>query len=332
MQGYLKFKEKEEELYEVNIPDISTKNWFVRAYFGLVVKIKKWFHVMTVKEIYSGLIFILPILSSEKNLPKHLKKCIPKIRKLMRKYQISQMVLAEELRQNETFMKEFQNEREVEKKIHILDGTRIMFYLIKEIIEYIASKQGRTIELEDIYILAKQDSSQYKENILFLAQNFKMINMVSPSLKSYQKLAKQLEEKQDIIITVTNNKKKSLKRARWIVNFDLSTEEIKKYTINRDATIIYLTKEGIYEGNGFEGLHICKADIDVSKETKEEFEKQNLLKQYPITILYESTIQGKKNFKQIKEKMKKDQVEIEKLYGRRGILAEKEYQILEKNS
>ena len=50
------------------------------------------------------------------------------------------------------------------------------------------------------------------------------------------------------------------------------------------------------------------------------------------TILYESTIQGKKNFKQIKEKMKKDQVEIEKLYGRRGILAEKEYQILEKNS
>lgn len=329
MQGYLKFKEKDEELYEVDMSNIPSNNWFVHHYLGFVVKIKKWLHMITVKEIYSGLIFILPIFNTEKKRQRYLRRCTKKIKKLMKKYQISQMVLAEELQQDETFMKEFQNNREVERKVHILDGRRLMFYLIKEIVEYISSKQGRTIELEDIYVVVKQDNSQYEENIAFLASYFKTLNIVTPSLKTYQKLAKQLEEKQDIILTVTNNKKKSLKRAKWIINFDLSAEEIKKYTINRTATMIYLAKEGVYEANSFEGLHICQAGIDVSQEIKEFFEKQHLLNQCPITVLYESTIQDKKSFKQVKEQMKKDQVKIEKLYGRRGVLAEKEYQKLE---
>lgn len=326
MQGYLKFKEKDEELYEIDRLDISSNNWFVHTYLRFVVKAKKWFDMITVKEIYSGLIFILPILSNEKKRQKHLKKCISKIKKLMKKYQISQMVLAEELQQDETFMEGFQNNRKVERKVHILDGKKLITYLIKEIVEYISNKQGRTLELEDVHVLVKQDNLQYRENITFLASYFKTLNIVTPSLKNYQKLAKQLEEKQDIILTVTNNRKKSLKRAKWVINFDLSAEEIKKYTINRMATIIYLTKEGIYEESGFEGLHICKAGIDVSQEIKDFFEKQNLLNQCPITVLYESTIQYQKSFKQVKEQMRKDQVKIEKLYGRRGLLSEKEYQ------
>ena len=326
MQGYLKFKEKDEELYEIDRTDISSNNWFAHTYLRFVVKVKKWFDMITVKEIYSGLIFILPILSNEKKRQKHLKKCISKIKKLMKKYQISQMVLAEELQQDETFMEGFQNNRKVERKVHILDGKKLITYLIKEIVEYISNKQGRTLELEDVHVLVKQDNLQYRENITFLASYFKTLNIVTPSLKNYQKLAKQLEEKQDIILTVTNNRKKSLKRAKWVINFDLSAEEIKKYTINRMATIIYLTKEGIYEESGFEGLHICKAGIDVSQEIKDFFEKQNLLNQCPITVLYESTIQCQKSFKQVKEQMRKDQVKIEKLYGRRGLLSEKEYQ------
>lgn len=329
MQGYLKLKEKDEELYEVELSDLPSHkivNKLIYLYLQFIVNIKKWLHIITVKEIYSGLIFILPISHSEKNLTKQLKKCILKTKRLMKKYQILQIVIAEELKQNEGFMQAFQDERKVESKMKILDGKELMPYLLEEIIEYISKKQGKTAQLEDLYLLIKQDNYQYQENILWLARNFRTINIVTPTLKVYQKLAKQLEEKQDIIITVTNNKKKSLKRANWIINFDLSPEEMKKYTINRTATIIYLTKEGVYEENTFEGLHICKAGIDVSQEIKDFFEKQNLLKQCPITVLYESTIQHKKTLKQVMQQMKKDQVTIEKLYGRRGILEEKEYE------
>lgn len=328
MQGYLKFKEDDEELYEVelsNLPSHKIMKKLVYLYLQFIVKIKKWLHIITVKEIYSGLIFILPIFNEEKSLTKQLKRCIPKVKKLMKKYKISQMVLAEDLKQNEAFMKAFQNNREIESKVQILDGKKLMPYLLEEIIEYISNKQGKIAQLEDLYLLVKQDNCKYQENILCLARNFKTVNIVTPTLKAYQKLAKQLEEKQDIIITVTNNKKKSLKRANWIINFDLSAGEMEKYTINRTATIIYLTTDGVYEENTFEGLHICRAGIDVSQEVKEFFEKQHLLKQCPITILYESTIQDKKNFKQVKQQLKKDQVTIEKLYGRRGVLAENEY-------
>lgn len=333
MQGYLKFKEIDEELYEMDVPEKPSNNWLKQmayfltcSYLNLVVEIKKWFHIITVKEIYLGLIFILPISNIERNKQEQLKKCIPKVKRLMKKYHVHQMVLAEELRKNEAFLQEFQNNRKVEEKVHILDGTEMMPYLIKDIVEYVSQKQGKTPELEDIYLLIKNEDYRYKDNIIFLAQHFKTVNIVTTSLKAYQKFAKQLEEKQDIIVTVTNNKKKSLKRAKWIINFDLQTEEIKKYTINRTASIIYLNKKGLYEENNFEGLHICRAGIDTSQEIKDFFEKEHLLKQCSLTILYESTIDTKQSFKKVIEGLQKDKIRVKKLYGRRGILTDKEYE------
>ena len=107
------------------------------------------------------------------------------------------------------------------------------------------------------------------------------------------------------------------------------TQEIQKYTINRNATIIYLNKQGIYEQNNFEGLHICRAGIDVSQEIKDFFEKQHLLNQCSLTILYESTIEKGKSFRKVIEGIQKDKVKVKRLYGRRGILAEKEYANIE---
>lgn len=333
MQGYLKFKETEEELYEVDVPEKPSNKGIQQAiyfltcsYLNFVVKIKKWFHIITVKEIYSGLIFILPIDNAEIGGQRKLKKCIQKVKKLMKKYHVQQIVLSEELRRNEAFLQEFQSNRKVEKAAHILDGTEMMPYLIKDIVEFISQKQGKTSELEDLYLLIKNEEYCYRENIIFLAQHFKTVNIVTASLKAYQKFAKQLEESQDIIVTVTNNKKKSLKRAKWIINFDLTTQEIQKYAINRTATIIYLNKEGIYEANNFAGLHICQAGIDVSQEIKDFFEKERLLNQCSLTILYESTIKTGQNFRKVIEGLQKDKVKVKKLYGRRGVLADKEYE------
>lgn len=333
MQGYLKFKEADEELYEVDAPEKPSDSRLQRAiyfltcsYLNFVVKIKKWFYIITVKEIYSGLIFILPISNTEKDNQRQLRKCIQKVKILMKKYHVGQIVLSEELRQNEDFLQEFQSNRKVEKEAHILDGTEMMPYLIKDIVEFISQKQGKMPELEDLYLLIKNEEYRYRDNILFLAQHFKTVNIVTASLKAYQKFAKQLEEKQDIIVTVTNNKKKSLKRAKWIINFDLTTQEIQKYAINRTATIIYLNKEGIYEANNFAGLHICQAGIDVSQEIKDFFAKQYLLNQCPLTILYESTIGNGKSFRNVIERLQKDKVKVKRLYGRRGILTDKEYE------
>lgn len=341
MQAYVKFKESDEELYEINMPIfkegkqnvlIKVEKIFLQIFFSIVVKIKKIFHIITIKQIYTGYIFILPIarfkdndLRKQQNFEKYLKKCIPKVKKLMKQYNVSTIILSEELKNNQIFIQKFQDNRDVKRQVKILDGTGLMPYLIQEIIEYISQKHGQRAELEDIYILISQDKIGYKENIAFLTQHFKTINIVTPCLSSYQKLADQLEEKYNAMITVTNNKKKSLRKAKWIVNFDMSTEEMKKYTVYRTSTIIYLNKNDIYEENTFEGLHICNAGIDVSQEVKDFFTKQYLINQCPITILYESTINQKSNMRLIKEQMRKDQVKINRLYGRRGALSEAEF-------
>lgn len=352
MQGYLKLQDIEEELYEVNLnSEKANQNYwhhiiysFVCLYLKFVVQIKKCFHIITIKQIHYGLIFIIPfkkykeplnsnelkLTLKEKIRKKYyeiqLTKCIPKIKKLMRKYKINTLILSDTLRENEIFINEFQKNRKIEKEVKILEDKDIMPYLIQEIIMYILQKHGKTTEMEDLYILVNQDNSKYREHIEYLTKFFKTINLVTPCVKSYQKFANQLQEKLSEVITVTNNKKKSLRKAKWIVNFDMLPEDIKKYTIYRTANIIYAEKDNIYKGSGFEGLHICRAGIDVSDELKDFFISQNLLSQCSLTVLYESTIFNQKNVESIHKRMKSDKVKIEKLYGIRGELTEKEYE------
>lgn len=343
MQAYLKFKEANEELYEVNInkneESILSRIFFsiTYAYLNFVVFIKKCFNIITVKEIYSGLIFILPISNNNMCLENFsnkrlkdiyinikLKKCIPKVKKIMKKYDISSLILSEDLQKNEEFMKKICPENDMQKQIHILDGKGLMPYLIKEIFEFIMQKQYKYISLEDIYILVKEDIASYKENIAFLSQHFKTINIVTPCIESYQRLANSLQVKYGAMVTVTNNKKKSLRKAKWIVNFDLKNEEIKKYTIYRNATIIYVENNDVYKWNGFDGIHVCKSGIDTSNEFKDYFMQKHLLNQCPITVLYESTIAKNKSIYEVKKQMEKDKVKITKLYGIRGLLSNKE--------
>lgn len=333
MQGYLKLKDTDQELYEVH-KDIkkekqkgfisSIEYIFLKIFYSIVVKIKVIFHIITVKEIYSGLIFILPISKIEE---RQIKKYIKKVNKLMKKYQISSMVISENLRKNEVFMKHFYQSKNVEKQVHILDGKGLMPYIIKEVIEYILKKKNSSskVELEDLYVLVNQENSNNNENLVYLAQCFKTINIVTPYIQQYQKFANQLEDKYSAMITVTNNKKKSLRKAKWIVNFNMPISEMKKYTIYRTATIIYLNQNEVYEANTFAGLHICKAGINVSEEISEFFKKEGLINQCPLTILYESTISGINKFKTVKDKIKNDKVKISKLYGSRGVLEEMEY-------
>ena len=329
MQGYIKLKDTNEELYEMKLEKQNKITYyFMHIYLEFVVLIKKILHIITVKEIYNGLIFILPF-SKEGNTPQNLKKCITKLKRLMQKYKISTIVLSDEVRQNKEFLEYFQNNRIMEKRVNILDGKEIMPYIIKEIIEYILKLQSKDMKFEDLYVMLKQDKTEYKENIAFLSQFFKTINIVTPNLKTYQKLANKLMEKYGVILTVTNNKKKSLRKAKWIVNFDMPAEEIKKYTISQKSTIIYLGRNGIYEGNAFEGIHICKAGIDISEEIKSYFRKQFLLSQFSITVLYESILINKKSFNAVRDQMAKDRLKITNLYGIRGVLSKEEVKKLE---
>ncbi len=324
MLGYLKLQTNEEELYEANyLKILQQKNniisklqyYICMCYYKILVKIKYFFNIVTVKQIYEAYLFILPFEKIENKTK--IRKCLEKVKKIMIKYNIQSLVVEEKLKKCEVFNKIIENEN---KKIHILDGRGIMPYLIKEIIEFALEKQEIKTETENLYICAKKCTNICVENIYYLIHYFKTINIVTPNIKQFQKIADKIEQQENIIITVTNNKKKSLKKSKLIVNFDFEQQEINKYTIFREATILTINENGFYESKTYSGIQIRKAGINTSNVIKEFFNKYNLLEDCSLTTLYESLINKKQSLEFVKEKLKKDEVCINALYGKNGIL------------
>ena len=57
-------------------------------------------------------------------------------------------------------------------------------------------------------------------------------------MEKFKKLEKEIFEKDGIMVTVTNNKKKSLAKSNVILNYDFPTELINKYKIYDEAIIL----------------------------------------------------------------------------------------------
>ena len=225
MLAYLKLKTNDEELYETNyLEELNQKQTkfsklqytICKYYYNFIAKLKYHMNIITVKQIYDAYLFILPFSDLSKDTK--LEKCIKKVKILMQRYNIQSLVAEDNLKQSEKFKKIIEPET---KKIHILDGRGIMPYLIQETLENILKRQGSKTELEDLYICVKENKPLHIENIIYLMKYFKNINIVTPNIKEFQRVADKIEENENIIITVTNNKKKSLKKAKVIVKIDL---------------------------------------------------------------------------------------------------------------
>ena len=217
MLAYLKLKTNDEELYETNyLEELKQKQTkfsklqytICKYYYNFIAKLKYHMNIITVKQIYDAYLFILPFSDLSKDTK--LEKCIKKVKILMQRYNIQSLVAEDNLKQSEKFKKIIEPET---KKIHILDGRGIMPYLIQETLENILKRQGSKTELEDLYICVKENKPLHIENIIYLMKYFKNINIVTPNIKEFQRVADKIEENENIIITVTNNKKKSLKKA-----------------------------------------------------------------------------------------------------------------------
>ena len=328
MIGYVKLKTENKELYENNfLEKLKNKNtrfsklMYNNCYFfyKFIVFIKYIGNIITVKQLYYSYIFIFPFNNKNKNKYK-LKKCMKNLQKIMPKYKVNTLALSNELKEKANI----EEYAEHLTKIHFLEENSLMPYLIQEILRYILQIQKTRTEFEDLYICIKNISTFYIENIYYLSNYFKTINIITPNIKNFQKIANKLEEN-GILITVANNKEKSLKKAKLIVNVDFNKEELSKYIIYRRAIIISIKEKEAYNNIGFDGLQIKKIEINVANEIKENFKKYNLLKNYSLNVLYNSVISGIKGFEDTKLKMEKDKIEITMLYGNNGEINQNEY-------
>lgn len=297
---YIKECEKNDELItNEKIPKFLKK---------IVIKVKRKLNIISRKQVNNNYIYIIPNIEN-KNIQKKIQ------RKIIKESKEVQIVLSNKLKEKKLQL----------EKISIVDGRRVQKYVIQEILEYIlklSKDENQKLQFKDIYILQKEHNFETIYMIEYLKDKVKTINIITNAIGKYKKIEEKLYD-EGYLITVSNNKKKSLKKAKIIINMDFTKEELSNYIINRNSIIINFTNEKIDKLRGFEGIIINSIKISMKEEIKQYFKENNLYYKFEIIELYESifkTGQFEKNIYKIKE----DKVNVIQLIGNNGKISEKE--------
>lgn len=188
----------------------------------------------------------------------------------------------------------------VEEKENInfptLMGQTFTKYMIYEI--YINCKRKN----DEITICTNTYCGENVEIIKDLASKIKVVNIVT-DLEEYYNLDKILE-KQNIYITVSSNRRKSLKNVDVMVNLDFKS--IRSYNFNRNMTIIDLTGN-IEIPKAFNGKLIRKLGITTPKKLRIFAEHENFDK----SQLIEYQILNKTNYEKVREYLAMNKIKIE---------------------
>ena len=251
---------------------------------------------------------ILPIneKTTENKIEKLAMKTYKKITKISNSKKI---VLSKEMKEEEKYIN-YLNTYGME----ISDGRWLFEILLTDIVKYITEKQK--IEKANISILINDLTDIEFNNIKILAQKYNMINIVTNHIEKFRKLENQLKE-EGIIITITNNKKKSLMKSNIIVNVDFPKELLNKYSLNENACIINLKKIVTITQKRFNGLTVNDYEIVFRNDVCDE---KFFNGKYEIKDLYEAGMYKKSPFIELREKIKKDGVKINKLFLNNGEL------------
>lgn len=205
--------------------------------------------------------------------------------------------------------------------IQVLNGKKLMEFMEFDILKYILEKQKKKMREQDIYIVFKKDN---KLNLNFLKrfiENYRMTNVVTNDIERLKNIQDNLINNDDILISVSNNKRKALKRAKYILNVNLKKEELEKYRINREAIIINIQEFIKYDNPGFDGINVNYFEINVPDELEERFEQ--IGNNFDIIKLYESILLSEttgENIESIYNKIARDEVTVKNIIGNNGVI------------
>lgn len=277
------------------IDDLKKVPKFLHKMLINITKRTNNFYINTIdedKKIY------LIIDENNKNIYKNI---IKKLKNEKTKTQKVQIVLEDDLKEYIDYFSEFK----------ILNGKDFMNNNVKAILEKIL--ENTPMALQDLFILTNKYNEQSIRMIKNMGQEFKSVNVISKEIEKY-KMLENILESETIVFSIANNKKKSLKKAKIILNMDFSNEQLQEYNICRSAIIVNLSKEKIKDLKSFEGIIVQNVEIELYDEEKEKFKQSNIYENFKKVELYES----------ISAKKTQDVRKIKEIYGNNGRIDKKE--------
>ena len=254
---------------------------------------------------------ILPVQNQEINL-KRAEKLAEKTKKILDKTNCNKIILSQEIKKQENYKNCLYS-----NQINIVDGKWLFEILSYQAIEYVIKKQNIKKDETTVSILVNDISNNILENIRKIVKEFKRVNIVTNHIEKFKNIESQILEKEGIMITVTNNKKKSLSKSKIILNVDFPTELINRFNIYEEAIIINLKGNVRINKKRFNGININDYEIDFTDSGDFDCDKNTL---YDKKDIYEAQIFQNKPFKYIQERINKDKVKIIEMKGNKTII------------
>ena len=228
------------------------------------------------------------------------EKTLRKIENIVRKNVNSNIILSrriKEIASNKENIEIYQNVNKIIKNSK--ESKNIYRDFAREVIKSVIERKKQIPEEQSLSILIDTKDYNNTQLISKLITQYKMINIVTSNRKQFAGLEEETEKNFEPI-SVLNNKRKSLKNAKYILNVDFSGEKIAEYCINRTAIIFNIADTKIDKLMYFDGNIIN----NVKLIDKGEFELQD-----------EYNIQKEKWAEAVREKIEKNEYE---LIGNRG--------------
>ena len=177
----------------------------------------------------------------------------------------------------------------------------------------------------DLYFLVNEYSKEMKEVLSFFALSYKVINILSKNQKYYTRWIERMEEKEQTNFIYSRNYRKSLAKAKIIINIDFTSQDLKKFKLNPNAILFNLSEEKLSFQQVFNGIFVTGVGIEADEQKLGIYSE---LKSFSFEEIYLARMDPNLSYEEVIRKIKKDNVKVKYLKGINGKIDEKEYKCL----
>ena len=266
-------------------------------------KLSKMFSILKLEQDK----IILPI-NEEKLEIKKANKLAIKTKKILDIANCNKIILSKKIKDQPLYINYLNS-----YNIEIVDRKWLFEVLSHKIIEYILKVKKIKKEDVSISILINKITETSLYNIRKIAKSYKRVNIVTNHIELFKKMEKQILDEDGIMMTITNNKRKSLSKSNIILNIDFPQELINQYNIYEEAIIVNIQGNIKIKKKRFNG--ICINDYEIQVLNDEEFDYDKEIR-YNKKDIYEANIYKKQPMENIMRKIERDKVRIVDLFGK----------------
>lgn len=242
---------------------------------------------------------ILPVNDKKLDIKKA-QKLAKKTKKIFNLAKSKKIVISRKIQEQENYMNFLYS-----YNLDIVKGKWLFELLSSKILDYILEKKEIKKQETTITVLVNELSENMFENLKVITKQYKRVNIVTNHRERFKQLEKQLLDNDGIMITVGNNKKKSLAKSEVILNVDFPSELINLYNIYDEAIIVNLRNNVKILKKRFNGLCINDYDIFVGHEEDFDYDKKT---KYKACEVYEANCNKRQPFEALMKQIEKDKV------------------------